>query len=101
MLTEHLPALAVRIRSVLHAAVSPGNSLILAPISSKLQQHFNTTLSENLSDSLHLCDKQERDRTCKNSSIEGIIWGRGYDAAAQLWSLGGGESCGRGAVHER
>ena len=71
MLTEHLPTLAVRTRSTLRAAISPGNSLILAPTILKLQQHFNITLSENPSDSLHVCDKQERDSAQEKSMNQG------------------------------
>lgn len=63
MLTEHLLTLTVRTRSALSAAISPGNSFILAPLYaavspgsilvlapaiSKLQQHVNITLPENL-----------------------------------------------------
>lgn len=63
MLTEHLPTFTVRTRSALCAAISPGNSLILAPLHaavspgsililaptiSKLEQHVNITLPENL-----------------------------------------------------
>lgn len=71
ILTEHLPMLAVRTSTALRAAVSPGNSLILAPTMSKLQQHFNITLPENPSDSLHLYDKQERDSTQEKSMNQG------------------------------
>jgi len=70
-LAEHLPTLAVITRSTLRAAISPGDSLILAPTVSKLQQGFNITFPENSSDSLHLCDKEERDSAREKNMNQG------------------------------
>lgn len=87
VLTQHVPTLTVTTRSILHAAISSGDSSSSTPMISMLQQHFNITLPSFLpSHCTYVINRRDTvpERTAWTKA-EGNIWGRVGEAAAWRW----------------